>query len=114
MALLPPLILVYGAPVWGSHLHRVLPADADVHITIAWATGALMSYVADSYRRCCGCIVRDWPRIERFYRYHRSMLLAISRMLSTKIAAMSSHASEEDACPHSRRWAAFCSSCSGH
>ena len=51
MALLPPLILVYGAPLWGSHLHKVLPADADVHITIAWATGALMSYVADSYRR---------------------------------------------------------------
>ena len=51
VALLPPLILVYGAPLWASHLHRVLPADADVHITIAWATGALMSYVADSYRR---------------------------------------------------------------
>ena len=51
IALLPPLVLVYGAPLWGSHLTSVLPADADVHLTIAWATGALMSYVADSYRR---------------------------------------------------------------
>ena len=51
MALLQPLLLVYGAPLWAAHLHQVLPADADVHITIAWATGALMSYVADSYRR---------------------------------------------------------------
>ena len=51
VALLPPLVLVYGAPLWGSHLTSVLPADADVHLTIAWATGALMSYVADSYRR---------------------------------------------------------------
>ena len=51
IALLPPLVLVYGAPLWGSHLTSVLPADGDVHLTIAWATGALMSYVADSYRR---------------------------------------------------------------
>lgn len=30
----------------------MLPRDADVHLTVAWATGALMSYVADFYRRC--------------------------------------------------------------
>ena len=58
VALLPPLVLVYGAPLWGSHLTSVLPADADVHLTIAWATGALMSYVADSYRRSRAALFR--------------------------------------------------------
>ena len=29
-----------------------LPKDAVVHIAIAWAVGALMSFLADTYRRC--------------------------------------------------------------
>jgi hypothetical protein len=28
-----------------------LPRDAGVHLVVAWATGALISYLADSYRR---------------------------------------------------------------
>ena len=34
---------------WGA---QVLPRDAELHLMVAWATGALMSYVADFYRRC--------------------------------------------------------------
>lgn len=29
----------------------ILPADAVVHITVAWAVGGLMSYLSDWYRR---------------------------------------------------------------
>ena len=55
-----PLVLVYaarllrGVAVGGLsvRLADVLPHDADVHLTCAWATGALMSFLADSYRRC--------------------------------------------------------------
>ena len=35
-----------------------LPKDAAVHIAIAWAVGALMSFLADTYRRSarsCSC-----------------------------------------------------------
>ena len=54
-----PLVLVYsaralrGVAVAGLRvrLADVLPHDADVHLTCAWATGALMSFLADSYRR---------------------------------------------------------------
>ncbi len=54
-----PLLLVLAAGVLrGVHpfgvniaLADVLPRDADVHLTCAWATGALMSFLADSYRR---------------------------------------------------------------
>ena len=53
-----PLLLVLAAGVLrGVHpfgvqiaLADVLPRDADVHLTCAWATGALMSFLADSYR----------------------------------------------------------------
>lgn len=30
-----------------------LPKDAGVQLVVAWASGALMSYLADSYRRYC-------------------------------------------------------------
>jgi hypothetical protein len=30
----------------------ILPPDAVVHITVAWAVGGLMSYLSDWYRRC--------------------------------------------------------------
>lgn len=29
----------------------ILPSDAAVHICIAWAVGALMSFLSDTYRR---------------------------------------------------------------
>jgi hypothetical protein len=52
LALLPPLLLVYGMRLMRpQQVASVLPRDADVHLTVAWATGALMSFVADSYRR---------------------------------------------------------------
>ena len=55
-----PLVLVYAARLLRGvtlgglsvRLTDVLPHDADVHLTCAWATGALMSFLADSYRRC--------------------------------------------------------------
>lgn len=55
-----PLVLVYAARLLRGvtlgglsvRLADVLPHDADVHLTCAWATGALMSFLADSYRRC--------------------------------------------------------------
>ena len=35
------------------YFHRApLPHDAPVHVAIAWAVGALMSFLADTYRRC--------------------------------------------------------------
>ncbi|KAK9831531.1 hypothetical protein WJX81_006368 [Elliptochloris bilobata] len=54
-----PLVLVCAARVLRGvrmagvnvALADVLPHDADVHLTCAWATGALMSFLADSYRR---------------------------------------------------------------
>ncbi len=58
-----PLVLVClarllrGITVAGVNiaLADVLPRDADVHLTCAWATGALMSFLADSYRRWGTC-----------------------------------------------------------
>ncbi len=29
----------------------ILPSDAPVHLCIAWAVGALMSFLSDTYRR---------------------------------------------------------------
>lgn len=29
----------------------ILPSDAPIHITVSWAVGALMSFLADTYRR---------------------------------------------------------------
>lgn len=52
LALTPPLLLVASAQLWNPAMTAVLPRDAEVHITVAWATGGLMSFVADSYRRC--------------------------------------------------------------
>jgi len=47
-----PLIAMH---VWhGKGDASVLPADAPVHITIAWAVGGLMAYLADGYRRWVG------------------------------------------------------------
>lgn len=54
LALTPPLLLVASAAAWNPAMSYVLPRDAEVHLTVAWATGGLMSYVADSYRRCGG------------------------------------------------------------
>ena len=52
LALTPPLLVVASAAAWNPAMSYVLPRDAEVHLTVAWATGGLMSYVADSYRRC--------------------------------------------------------------
>ena len=35
-----------------------LPHDAPVHVAIAWAVGALMSFLADTYRRSVTCLQR--------------------------------------------------------
>ncbi|BDA48630.1 probable histidine kinase 3 [Coccomyxa sp. Obi] len=51
LALTPPLLVVASAAAWNPAMSFVLPRDAEVHLTVAWATGGLMSYVADSYRR---------------------------------------------------------------
>lgn len=51
LALTLPLLLVYTGPLWNPAMIAVLPPDASVHLTVAWATGTLMSFVADSYRR---------------------------------------------------------------
>ena len=47
-----PVWLVYSAMLWGSSLPQVLPQDAEVHLTIAWALGALVAFLADAQRRC--------------------------------------------------------------
>lgn len=47
-----PVIAVFCTPLWGSELSHVLPHDADLHLAIAWALGALIAYLADDYRRC--------------------------------------------------------------
>lgn len=50
-----PVLLVHSAPLWGSGLPQVLPQDAEVHLTVAWALGALVAFLADAHRRCvCG------------------------------------------------------------
>ena len=47
-----PVLAVFSAPLWGSDLPHVLPHDAELHLTIAWALGALIAYLADDHRRC--------------------------------------------------------------
>ena len=47
-----PVLLVHSAPLWGSGLPQVLPQDAEVHLTVAWALGALVAFLADAHRRC--------------------------------------------------------------
>lgn len=47
-----PVLAVFSAPLWGSELPHVLPHDAELHLTIAWALGALIAYLADDHRRC--------------------------------------------------------------
>lgn len=37
--------------VWLQGEHTILPQDGVVHVTMAWAVGALMAYLAESYRR---------------------------------------------------------------
>ena len=49
-----PVIAVFSAPLWGSDLPHVLPHDANLHLAIAWALGALIAYLADDHRRCAG------------------------------------------------------------
>ena len=46
-----PLMAVLSAPLWGSGLPHVLPRDAVLHLTIAWALGGLIAYLADNHRR---------------------------------------------------------------
>lgn len=74
LALTLPLLLVYGLrllrPAQGPSV--LLPRDADVHLTVAWATGALMSFVADSYRR----FVHISPL------HHHAMILVIAGEIS--------------------------------
>ncbi len=31
---------------------RQIPAEAVMHLVVAWSVGGLMSFLADSYRRC--------------------------------------------------------------
>ena len=42
-----PLVLVFAWP----RTRALLPADAEVHLTVSWAVGSLMSFLADSWRR---------------------------------------------------------------
>jgi hypothetical protein len=47
-----PLLLLCGARLGSAEWPTVLPADADVHLTVAWATGALLSYTNEVQKRC--------------------------------------------------------------
>lgn len=54
--LLLPQVLPVALCFYRHGLHSVgkdsiLPSDAPVHICIAWAVGALMSFLSDTYRR---------------------------------------------------------------
>lgn len=46
-----PVIVVFIAPLWGSILPQVLPQEAELHLTVAWALGALIAFLADAQRR---------------------------------------------------------------
>lgn len=46
-----PLLLLYGARLGDAAWPNVLPADADVHLIVAWATGALLSYTNEVQKR---------------------------------------------------------------
>lgn len=50
LVLATPVLLLH---MWqrGRHLRVELPADAQVHIVVAWGVGGLMSYLAEWYRR---------------------------------------------------------------
>ena len=52
MQVLPVALCFYrhGLPRAGR-ADSILPTDAPVHICIAWAVGALMSFLSDTYRR---------------------------------------------------------------
>lgn len=46
---------VLSLPLLATHLSgkvQQMPREAPVHLFIAWAVGGLMSFLADSYRRC--------------------------------------------------------------
>ena len=45
------LLVLYGARLGGAAWPSVLPADADVHLTVAWATGGVLSYMIESQKR---------------------------------------------------------------
>jgi hypothetical protein len=46
-----PLLLLYAAQLAGAAWPKVLPADAAVHLTVAWAAGGLVAFVTDQHRR---------------------------------------------------------------
>ena len=51
-----PVLLVHFWSYWERGSMRdldgaILPSDAPIHITVSWAVGALMSFLADTYRR---------------------------------------------------------------
>lgn len=51
-----PVLLVHFWSYWERASMRdlegaILPSDAPIHITVSWAVGALMSFLADTYRR---------------------------------------------------------------
>lgn len=50
-----PVVIVHVWAFWErGHMggaDPILPSDAPIHITVAWAVGALMSFLADTYRR---------------------------------------------------------------
>lgn len=57
MVMFVPVVLVQvwafrdrGAKLDGGH-GPILPTDAPIHIAVSWAVGALMSFLADTYRR---------------------------------------------------------------
>ncbi|KAK9865276.1 hypothetical protein WJX84_009097 [Apatococcus fuscideae] len=56
MVMSVPVILVHVWTYWERESLRdlegaIMPSDAPIHITVSWAVGALMSFLADTYRR---------------------------------------------------------------
>ena len=56
MVMSVPVILVHAWTFWERESIQdlqgaIMPSDAPIHITVSWAVGALMSFLADTYRR---------------------------------------------------------------
>jgi hypothetical protein len=63
---------------------QVLPRDAELHLMVAWATGALMSYVADFYRRCARLLRMHAARMRRSALRHYALACCLPAPLKLR------------------------------